>query len=138
VYGSWSDCENYPYDKWAFVAPSDGFAYLSVDTLSSKTTFDPEVAVFDSKGCWLAWSVDPSFTCTYPPASGDCASLSLPVTKGEVYYAMVNVDGSCTSSDAEYKLSFDVPADPGAKLVVTDETYWSFERRTAQGTFHIP
>ena len=89
-------------------------------------------------GCWLAWSVDPSFSCTYPPASGDCASLSLPVTAGEVYYAMVNVDGECASSDAEYKLSFDLPADPGAKLVVTDETYWAFERVQSQGTFHIP
>jgi hypothetical protein len=43
------------YDRWSFYASSDDYVSISVDTVSSSTTFDPLIVVTDSATCELAF-----------------------------------------------------------------------------------
>jgi hypothetical protein len=114
-------CSYYPYyDRWSFYASSDAYAYVTVDTVADTTKFDPDLVVTDSSSCILGNAYN-TFTCSYPPASGSCASYVFPVSKGQSYDVMVLTHAGCASSTGEYELSIDLPSDPGLTLMVDDK-----------------
>ena len=108
------------YDRWSFYAASDGYAYVTVDTVADATKFDPDLVVTDSSSCILGNAYN-TFTCSYSPITGSCASYLLPVSAGETYDAMVLTHAGCASSTGEYQLSIDLPADPSLTLIVDDK-----------------
>jgi hypothetical protein len=110
------------YDRWSFVAPADEYAYISVDTLSDTTTFDPYFYVTDGSMCIVGNAWD-SFACTYPPAWGTCPSYRVYVTAGVEYKLMVLEAGACAGGfggTTEYKVLVDTTGDPKLTL---EETY---------------
>jgi hypothetical protein len=133
------DCSLLHYDRWTFEGVASGYAYISVDTLSDKTTFNPKLLVMDDATCLLG-AVDDSFVCTYPPPSGwMCPAYKIPTTAGDEYYVIVEAVGSCADAVGEYKISIDSPGgDPTLTLETADVPYWSFETLSVVGTAHIP
>ena len=101
------------YDRWSFTAPTSEYAYVSVDTLSSKTTFDPYIIVTAGKSSCQVGQVNNSFACTYPSTGGSCPSIKFFANKGEEYDVIVMDLGSCASTTTEYKILVDTTGDPG-------------------------
>ena len=131
------DCFGRHYDLWSFYGVENGYAELSVDTLSPSTTFDPMMILMDSSTCYMG-EADDSFECTYPPNNHECPSYRLPTTKGGAYYALVRTRGNCADPVGEYLLSINTVADPSLTLVNADQPYWDGRSITATGMATVP
>ena len=109
------------YDVWSFTADG-GAVYLSVDTVSSSTAFDPFLIVTDGSTC--EWSSgDDEFDCTYPPPSYSCPSAVLPSTvSGDTFNVIVDSQGSAVSGAGDYALYIDQGSEPSMSLVADDYT----------------
>jgi hypothetical protein len=110
------DCGSiYRIDVWE--VETDGSALdITIDTTSLATAFDPYVWVQDASGCVVGNS-DDSFTCTYPPPSYECPSVSLDETDGGMYEVIVLMYGSCAGSVGEYEIVVEHDSDPKLTLV---------------------
>src|SRR5678816_4370216 len=112
---------------------------ISVDTVSSSTTFDPLITVTDSTTCQLAFVGD-SFSCTEPPVSGvaSCPSYRLAATKGEQYFVLVASNGYCAGATGEYDLVLDAPSDPSLTLTDDDRARFVDTHVQIVGTATVP
>jgi hypothetical protein len=110
------------YDRWSFTAPASEYAYVSIDTLTAKTTFDPAIMVTSGTcTCPVNWLYD-GFTCSAAPSSGTCPSYKMMLTKGEEYDIFVLPQSACAGgwgSTIEYKIVMDTTGDPGLTLEST-------------------
>ena len=126
------------YDRWSFVAPATEYAYVSVDTLSEKTAFNPYMFL-TGDGCFMNIA-DESFACTYPPKwGGNCPSFKIPVTAGVEYDVFV-LDGGCPSSTIDYKIVVDTTGDPTLTLEASymPRFMWAQARLEGEATITPP
>jgi len=102
------------YDRWSFVAPATEYAYVTVDTVSDATSFNPYFFV-TGDGCFIGIA-DDSFACTYPPKfGGNCPSYKMSVTAGVEYDVFV-LDGGCLTKTIDYEIAIDTTGDPTLTL----------------------
>jgi hypothetical protein len=124
------------YDRWVFTSAADGYAYVSVDTVDSSSTFGPQIMVLDDASCQLGIATN-DFDCTWPSSKTMCPSYKLPVTKGAAYYVLVQSRGDCAGSGAEYEIRIAAEGDPGLTLDVDDSTIWTDVQVVSIGTATI-
>ena len=116
------------------VGETDGTALdITIDTTSLATAFDPYVWVQDASGCVVGYS-DDSFTCTYPPPSYECPSVSLDETEGGTYEVIVLMYGSCAGSVGEYEIVVEHDSDPKLTLVHDNVSRYDVLTIEASGT----
>ena len=132
------DCENLHYDLWSFTGVVDGYAYVSVDTLIDKTTFNPKMIVMDDTTCILG-TADDSFECTYPPSTKhSCPSYKVSTGKRAQYHVLVQALGDCAATNGEYLISVAAGSDPGLTQEISDAPFYDFETVSVVGTAHLP
>jgi hypothetical protein len=127
------------YDRWSFYASSDDYVSISVDTVSSSTTFDPLIVVTDIATCELL-SVGDSFSCSEVPVVGvaSCPSARLFATAGEQYFVLVASNGYCAGATGEYELVLDAPFDPSLTLTGDDRPRYVDTHVQIVGTATLP
>ncbi len=95
------------YEIWGV----SGSAQLTaiVDTVSSATTFDPVVVIYDGPdptSAGVLASGDDEFTCTFPPPTYSCPEATAATSPTGSYYVLVSLADptECASSIGEYEL----------------------------------
>ena len=129
-----------PYQTWTFTGVDDTYAYVSIDTVSAETAFDPRFFIMDSDTCNLAVA-DENFECSFPPPSDYwCPAHKLETTKGEVYTVFVYPFIDCGFGDGttgEYELYLKTNADPSLALQNEGELTPLIANVSAEGTVTI-
>lgn len=130
------NCSSYvtPYENWTFQSVDNGYAYISIDTVSKDTAFDPVLFVSASDSCWVGYG-DESFACTFPPPGGLCPSLKLPTEKGETYTVAVRPSdfNPCEVATGDYEILVATKGDPSLKQVAAGELTPYLGHVTAEG-----
>ena len=95
------------FELWG-VSPSSSVT-VTVDTISSATTFDPFVAILDGPDANTANQLaygDDDFTCSFPPPTYQCPEANATSAGGGSYFVFVAVGSpdDCASSIGEYQL----------------------------------
>ena len=95
------------FELWG-VSPSSSVT-VTVDTISSTTTFDPVVVILDGPDASTATQLgygDDEFTCSFPPPTYLCPEASSVSAGGGSYFVLVGVGApdDCASSIGEYQL----------------------------------
>ena len=111
-----------PYENWTFQGVDNGYAYISVDTVSKDTTFDPlfYVSSSSSDSCVTGFGNE-SFECAFAPTGGLCPSLALPTETGETYTVSVRPVSPCDGATGDYEILVDTNGDPSLKRVAGGE-----------------
>jgi hypothetical protein len=112
-----------PYANWTFEGVDNGYAYISVDTVSKDTVFDPLFYVSsDSSDQCVTGFGNESFECTFPAPGGLlCPSLKLPTETGETYTVSIRPNSPCDGATGDYEILVDTKGDPSLKQVAGGE-----------------
>jgi hypothetical protein len=117
------------YDLWSFYSGSSEYAYVSVDTVSAKTAFDPRLYVLDDTMCSVGLAfeeyADDDFECTYAPSLWACPAFKVSLDPKSTYYVMVISLGTCNGTVAEYDLTVETDGDPSLTLAADDENLYT-------------
>ena len=95
-----------------FGAGSGDTVFVSIDTISASTTFDPWLVFMDNGTSDPATSTmntyDDEFTCTFPPPSYSCPEGDEVVPSGGLYFAVGHASDNCAGSSAAYSIDMTV------------------------------
>jgi hypothetical protein len=129
-----------PYQTWTFTGVDDTYAYVSLDTVSADTAFDPRFFIMDSDTCNLAIA-DENFECSFPPPSDYwCPAHKLATTTGEVYTVFVYPFTDCNlepGTTGDYTLYIKANSDPSLTPANEGELTPVIANVSAQGTVTI-
>ncbi len=118
-------CDGSTTDVWTFTATGDP-AFITIDTVSDDTAFDPRMWVNDGDACTVYYA-DDNFTCTFPPPQYTCPSIETEATEAGVTYSVyVASYGSCAGSEAGYAIKIDGAA-PGSVVLANDDAVSGLE-----------
>ncbi len=97
----------YLFELWGVSSSSS--ITVTVDTISSATTFDPVVVILDGPDATMAnllGSGDDEFPCSFPPPTYLCPEANATSAGGGSYFVLVGIGApdDCASSIGEYQL----------------------------------
>jgi hypothetical protein len=96
------------YEVWG--ASTGDEVYISIDTISSSSAFDPWLLFLDSSLDYnnALGNFDDEFTCTYPPPQYSCPQGSVTVPSGGLYFYVTHASQNCSGSLAQYSITMTV------------------------------